>query len=102
MKQVQEVSEESDAIEDDYFDAAGSLIYGSGKGSHFIINDVRRNKNVVINPVATLCNFLKRAVNVSDSHPLILHLVTGRDFVITDERDLHVAQCARLPISGIM
>ena len=102
MKEMQEMSQESDAIKNGDFNAASFIILGAGIFANVVGYGFSGDKDIVLNVSSLSGDFLKCAVNVTTLHRFVLHLITGYDFVITLHRDLNVAYRAGLFVSGIV
>ena len=59
-------------------------------------------EEVVLNVFSLCGDFLKRAVNVTALHGLVLHLITRDYFIVAQHRDLNVAHSAGLFVGGIV
>ncbi len=99
---MQEMAQESDAIENRDFNAARFVIFRTGIFANFVGHRFGGNKDVVLNMLSLRGDFLKRAVNVAALHGFILHFIARHDFVIAKHRDLNVANRAGLFIGGIV
>ena len=102
MKEMQEMPQESDAIENRDFDAARFVILETGIFPNVICYKLSRDEDVVLNVPSLRGDFLERTVNVAALHGLVLHLTTRHHFVTAGNSDLNVPDCAGLLIGGIV
>lgn len=79
MKQVQKMSQETDAIQYNNFDASRSLIDTLGIVANFSIDHISRNKNIVINSCAVDDDLLQGQVNIVLCYPPGFHFITRND-----------------------
>ena len=81
VKEVQEMPQESDAIENRDFDATRFVILGTGIFPNVICHKLSRDEDVVLNVFPLCGDFLERTVNVVALHGLVLHLATRHHFM---------------------
>ena len=102
MKQMQEVSQESNAIENRDFDAACFIILGAAIFTNVVGHRLGRNEDVILNGFSLGGDFLERAINVAALNSLVLHLIARHHFVIAEQRDLNIAHCAGLFVRSVV
>ena len=102
MKQMKEVSQETQAVEDHNLCAASFLIKRRGVLADFRVDLVSRHEDVVVNATRSMSDFGDGGINVIDRHSLLLHLVGGDDIVISEQANLDITERTGLKISGIV
>src|ERR1700722_15799185 len=102
MKQMEEVSQELDAVEDLKFNTTGFVILRAGTIANVVRHSFSGDKDVVLNVLTLRGNFLACSVNVTLLDSLVLHFVARHYLVFAQQSDLNIADRAGLFISGIM
>lgn len=102
MEQMKEVSYKTDTIQDDNF-YSQPLVHRPGIIGNLGINDICRNKNIVIQIVMCAWQlFLHDQINVSHRYTPHLHFIASNDVVVSFKENLNISDCLGLAISSVM
>jgi hypothetical protein len=102
VKDMQEMSQESNAIENRDFDTTGFVILGAGVFPNVVCHRLACYEDVVLNVPSLSGDFLERAVDVTALHRLVLHLITRYHLVIAEDRNSNVPDRTGLFVGGIV
>ena len=96
MKEMQEMAQESDAIQNCDFDTARFVILGAGLITNVVGHGFGCDEDVILNVFPLAGDFLKRAVNITTLHRFAFHFIARHHFVLAEQRDLNVPHSAIL------
>lgn len=102
MKQVQEMSQESNAIQNDEFSPTSFTIEGCGIFCNLQIDSAGRDEDVVVDSQLRACDLAYRQIDVLLHHFLGLHLIARHNVIVTDQGNLQVPKSTRLQVSRIV